>query len=359
MASPVAVYHVKPHQLSASQDTDGEGDLDLTFNLDLEHRVWLSKWKVDRRRPETDPARLDWDSYEPELCAPDLWQPSWLSTAKTFGGSWDLNVLRPSTSIEHDEVTWGPMPGDRVVVYRTAPNADIVGVWLITGARYRADGAVSYSHRPLVSCLNPVPLRPSLRLDADLAECWDDYFGRRSRVRGRFMPLEGAGLSALMRTVGIDPQWLCGPTDLLPDCSMSNVLPDRSYRAATRLRTGLSPEAVAESRAIAETVDWLLASGTEATDVETMTSSGRGACLVARCGDDMKEVVALGVVGASIDDIELCPTIVYEAVDAVESGRSWSLMVTLDACGPGRTLRFDALAVATCFDPTSGRVNMR
>lgn len=360
MASPLAVFDVKPVQLR-SRTADRESvELDLTFNLELEHRVWLLTCRVDRRRPETDPARLDWDGYQSELCLPEAWQPSLLATEGQFGGSWPLGQLRPDGAVEHPTLCWGPMPGDRVVVVRSAPQTDVVGVWLITGARFGHGGAVRYSHRPLVSCLEPVPLRAALRHDADLAHCWDTYFARSSRSRGRFVPLEGAGLSAVMRTVGIDPRWLCGPAGLLPDCSMSNVRPDHSYRPATRLRTTLSSEARAEERAVAEAVDWLLGPPSlgavdDRGDVEIVASSGRGTSMVARRRDEVHEVVALGLVSTSLDDIELCPTVVFEAHDAAASGRNWSLMVTLDALGTGRTIGFSARAVAACFDPVSGR----
>jgi hypothetical protein len=158
-----------------------------------------------------------------------------------------------------------------------------------------------------------------------------------------------------MRTVGIDPQLLCGPASLLPDCSMSNVRPGGAYRPATYLHTVLSAEGRAESKGVTEAADWYVRMGFD--EVETVASHGSSVCLVARRGDDLAELVAAGVIGASVDDIELCPTVVLEATVAAATGRVWSLVVTLDALGLGRTIRFNAQAVTACFDPVSGRVS--
>lgn len=353
----IALYHKKSRQLPApacEQASQDASCIDLTFNLELEHRVWLARFKVERRDPAgTDPARLDWDAYEPDLCLPDIWQPSWLATEAHFGGRWSPNEFTASDGTL-------PIVGDRVVAYRTGSHGDVVGVWLITGASYGPNGALRFSHRPLVSCLEPVLLRPEVRYDADLAECWASVFGRSSRQRGSFFPLEGPALSAVMRTVGIDPQLLCGPAANLPDCSMSNVRPGAAYRPATYLRTDLSVEARAERRALAEAIDWLRTDWfrTETFGhIETIAAHGDGVCLVARADDHVAEVVALGLDSSEFDDLTLCPTLIMEAANAVEAGRDWNLIVTLDALGAGRTLRFDARAVALCFDPASGRVN--
>lgn len=358
----IAVYDVKPNQLSVPV-AGPPRPAGPTFDLELEHRVWLAKYRVDPGdRRATDPQVLEWDAYEPSLSIPELWGPSMLSTKAQFGGRWSTGDLLAGP-------VDGPVPGDRVVMFRQSPYLDVVGVVLITGASYGQNGAVRYSHRPLVSCLAPVKLKSALRTDADLAEAWSSHFGRASRSQGPFMALDGPALSGVLRTVGIDPILLCGPVEQLPDCSMSNVEPGAAYRSATYLHTELSAEARLERRAVAEAVDWLLADRGEDlasgfTDVETVagaeTADGAttGVCLVARHDDIVAEVVAVGVVGSSIDQIELCPTVVLEAVEASADGRNWSVVVTLDALGAGRTLRFDALAVATCFDPQSGRVDL-
>lgn len=358
----IAVYDVKPNQLPTPL-AGPDRTATPTFDLALEHRVWLAKYRVDpANRRATDPQVLEWDAYEPSLSIPDLWRPSMLSTTTHYGGPWSPGDL-PASPVD------GPVPGDRVVMFRQSPYLDVVGVVLITGASYGQDGAVRYSHRPLVSCLAPVKLKPAMRADADLAEAWSSHFGRASRSKGPFMTLDGAALSGVLRTVGIDPVLLCGPVEQLPDCSMSNVEPGTTHRPATYLHTELSHEALLERRAVAEAVDWLLADrgedlATGFTDVETVAAvpiadgATTGVCLVARHNDIVAEVVAAGVIGASIDQIELCPTLVLEAVEAAAEGRNWSVVVTLDALGAGRTLRFDALAVATCFDPQSGRVGL-
>ena len=258
------------------------------------------------------------------------------------------------------------MPGDRVVAYRRDAQ-DVVGVWLVTGARFGGGGGeVSYSVRPLVSCVHPVALAPAGRWDADLAQAWEQTFGRSAARRGPLLSLEGAALSGVMRTVGIDPRLLCGPIEGLPECSLSNRRPGVGFRPATRLQTTLSAARRMEERALAEAVDWFLdQQQAGATDVETVGCGDQpGMHLVARSSvategfaeGRIHQATSVAVAGPSLDDIELCPTLVHEALDASETGRHWSLLVTLDALGDGRTLRIDAAAVAVCFDPRSGRV---
>ncbi len=358
MARPLAVFHPKPRQLTRWNPPLTEAE--PGFSMELEHRVWLAKFG----RGHADPETYDWDQYQGGLCLPGTWLPSPLSTVG-FGGGFRPGELRPIGPTPDSERAWGPVPGDRVVAYRRETQ-DIVGVWLVTGARYGRGGEVRYSVRPLVSCLHPVALAPARRSDADLAHAWERTFGRAGTGRGALVALEGSALSGVMRTVGIDPRLLCGPIEGLPDCSLSNRRPAAGFRPATRLQTTLSTARLMEERALAEAVDWFLdRREANATDVETIGCGDQpGMHLVARSSvategfveGRIHQATSLAVSGPSLDDIELCPTLVHEALDAAESGRHWSLLVTLDASGVGRTLRIDASAVAVCFDPLSGRV---
>lgn len=358
MARPLAVFHPKPRQLD--RWSPPAAAVEPGFCMELEHRVWLAKFG----RGHQDPVTYDWDDYPRGLCLPGTWQPSPLSTTG-FGGGFKPGDLRPVGPRPDVERAWGPVPGDRVVAYRRDAQ-DVVGVWLVTGARYGVGGEVCYSVRPLVSCLHPVALASSRRYDADLEQAWNGTFGRHGTQRGALVSLEGPALSGVMRSVGIDPRLLCGPIDGLPDCSLSNRRPSPGFRPATRLQTSLGPARQLEERALAEAVDWFLdRAEANATDVETVGYGDQpGIHLVARSSvategfaeGRIHQATAIGVAGTSLDDIELCPTLVHEALDAAESGRHWSLLVTLDALGHGRTLRIDARAVAVCFDPLSGRV---
>ncbi|MDA3040058.1 MAG: hypothetical protein O3C27_11125 [Actinomycetota bacterium] len=359
MAPPLAVFHTKPRQLAPWNPAAAETE--PGFSMELEHRVWLAKFGRGHADPETYP----WDHDQRGLCLPGTWLPSPLSTVG-FGGGFRPGDLRPTGSSPAPERAWGPMPGDRVVAYRRDAQ-DVVGVWLVTGARFGGGGGeVSYSVRPLVSCVHPVALAPAGRWDADLAQAWEQTFGRSAARRGPLLSLEGAALSGVMRTVGIDPRLLCGPIEGLPECSLSNRRPGVGFRPATRLQTTLSAARRMEERALAEAVDWFLdQQQAGATDVETVGCGDQpGMHLVARSSvategfaeGRIHQATSVAVAGPSLDDIELCPTLVHEALDASETGRHWSLLVTLDALGDGRTLRIDAAAVAVCFDPRSGRV---
>ena len=331
--------------------------------MEFQHRVWLARFG----RSHVDPLAFDWDGYAPGLCLPATWRSSPLSTIG-FGGSFAAGALRPTGPVADEELAWGPLPGDRVVAYRRA-SQDVVGVWLVSGARYGRNGEARYGVRPLVSCLRPVSLADGRRHDADLEQAWEATFGRGASHRGALISLDGPALAGVMRSVGLDPRLLCGPLEGLADCSLSNRLPGAGFRPAMRLQTALSRSRRMEERGLAEAVDWFLsgsvpgvAANDTATrallDVETVGVADQpGVHLVARSGDGgVHQAMSIAVAGTSLDDLELCPTVVHEAIDAVECGRRWSLFVTLDALGVGRTIRLDAPAVAVCFDAQSGRV---
>jgi hypothetical protein len=357
MERSLAVHHVKPQQLGAwdqppSFDEPG-------FVLELEHRVWLARFGARH----DDPLRYDWDRYGGGSGLPETWLPSPLSTTG-FGGAFHPGELGPLGAGPDVGRAWGPLPGDRVVAYRRR-HQQVVGVWLVTGSRFGPRGQTRYGVRPVLSCLEPVEIVAHRSQDADLDQAWEQTFGRSGAGSGALMGLGGPALSGVIRSVGIDPRLMCGPVAGLPDCSLLNRPPAAGFRPATRLQTMLSASRRADERALGEAVQWIRARslvgfGRGPIDMETVGAGDLpGFHLVARCGNAVHRVTTLGLVSDRFDDLELCPTVVLEAADAARDGRAWSLMVTFDALGVGRTLRFDAPMVALCFDSRSGRMTHR
>ncbi len=339
--------------------------------LELEHRVWLARFGDGA----PDPGDYAWDGYEPELCLPDLWQDDptdRLLATTAFGGPFTPDGLgaRPVGDLGAG-IGSGPVPGDRVVAYRLATD-DVVGVWLVTGLRSLEGGEVRLGLRPLVSVTEPVPLSPDRSIDADLAQCLDQWSSSpaASDAAADVRLVDGPGLAGLIRTIGIDPALLCGPVEELPDCSLSNRRLDDSTRPRSRLAVQDSAEAAADRLALGEAVDWITRLGCpslvspfqdRATDVETVNlGGGRGWCLVARNSSEgpagVQELVAVGSLGADLDEIELCPSVVHEAELAASEGRNWALVVTLAGGAEPQSLWLDAQAVALCFDRFSGRL---
>ena len=204
-----------PHDPPSRAETQvaSQGDPALLHPiLRLPNRVWLARFGS----AQLDPSDANWEETleEHQNGLPPLWQKTWLETSLKWPGSkWD-GSRRGTPNFQQC-----PMVGDRVVVYRTAPHNELLGLWLITGVQFNQRGLLRLSHRPLVRFEQPIKSKYLRDADPDIRSGWKNTFG--VGARGRFLvELTDQAFFGLVRGTGINTDLFVGAVADLPICLM-------------------------------------------------------------------------------------------------------------------------------------------